>query len=55
MTPSTEPLYLGVDAGNSKTVAVLADRSGTVLGYGIARFLAWSTPGHVDPNGDSDV
>ncbi len=34
MTPSTEPLYLGVDAGNSKTVAVLADRSGTVLGYG---------------------
>ncbi len=34
MTPSTEPLYLGVDAGNSKTVAVLADSSGTVLGYG---------------------
>lgn len=28
------PLYLGVDAGNSKTVAVLADSSGAVLGYG---------------------
>jgi len=27
---------------------------GTMLGYGIARFLAWSTPGHVDSNGDSE-
>jgi N-acetylglucosamine kinase-like BadF-type ATPase len=27
-------LYLGVDAGNSKTVAVLADGAGAVLGYG---------------------
>jgi N-acetylglucosamine kinase-like BadF-type ATPase len=27
-------VYLGVDAGNSKTVAVLADHSGAVLGYG---------------------
>ena len=34
MTPSAQPLYLGVDAGNSKTVAVLVDSSGTVLGYG---------------------
>lgn len=30
------PLYLGVDAGNSKTVAVVADGSGAVLGYGRA-------------------
>jgi len=30
----TEPLYLGVDAGNSKTAAVLTDAGGTVLGYG---------------------
>ena len=34
MTPDVQPLYLGVDAGNSKTVAVLADGSGSVLGYG---------------------
>jgi N-acetylglucosamine kinase-like BadF-type ATPase len=34
VNPSAQPLYLGVDAGNSKTVAVLADSSGTVLGYG---------------------
>ena len=34
VTPSAQPLYLGVDAGNSKTVAVLADAAGTVLGYG---------------------
>jgi N-acetylglucosamine kinase-like BadF-type ATPase len=30
------PLLLGVDAGNSKTVAVVADCSGAVLGYGRA-------------------
>ena len=29
-----EPLYLGVDAGNSKTVALLCDATGTVVGYG---------------------
>ena len=28
------PLYLGVDAGNSKTVALLCDATGTVVGYG---------------------
>lgn len=36
MTGGAQPLYLGVDAGNSKTVAVLADRSGRVVGYGRA-------------------
>ena len=30
------PLVLGVDAGNSKTVAVVADLTGRVLGYGRA-------------------
>lgn len=35
MTPE-ERLYLGVDAGNSKTVAVVADASGAVRGYGRA-------------------
>lgn len=36
MRGRTAPLLLGVDAGNSKTVAVLADASGGVLGYGRA-------------------
>ena len=30
------PLVLGVDAGNSKTVAVVADVNGRVLGFGRA-------------------
>ncbi|GAA2757327.1 BadF/BadG/BcrA/BcrD ATPase family protein [Actinopolymorpha rutila] len=29
-----EPLHLGVDAGNSKTVALLCDEEGRVVGYG---------------------
>ncbi|SDR92877.1 BadF/BadG/BcrA/BcrD ATPase family protein [Actinopolymorpha singaporensis] len=29
-----EPLHLGVDAGNSKTVALLCDEDGRVVGYG---------------------
>ena len=36
MTEAVLPLLLGIDAGNSKTVAVVADTSGTVLGYGRA-------------------
>ena len=36
MSDAGEPLYLGVDAGNSKTVAVVADASGAVRGYGRA-------------------
>lgn len=36
MSRSGPPLLLGVDAGNSKTVAVIADCSGAVLGYGRA-------------------
>ncbi len=35
MTPAAG-WYLGVDAGNSKTVAVVADTRGTILGYGRA-------------------
>lgn len=34
MSAGGGPLFLGVDAGNSKTVAVLADGSGEVCGYG---------------------
>lgn len=34
MSTGGEPWYLGVDAGNSKTVAVLADGSGVVRGFG---------------------
>ena len=29
-----EPLVMGIDVGNTKTLAVVADRSGRVLGYG---------------------
>jgi N-acetylglucosamine kinase-like BadF-type ATPase len=36
MTEAAAPLLLGIDAGNSKTVAVVADASGAVLGYGRA-------------------
>ena len=36
MTVPGPPLLLGIDAGNSKTVAVVADASGTVRGYGRA-------------------
>jgi N-acetylglucosamine kinase-like BadF-type ATPase len=36
MTGPAGPLLLGVDAGNSKTVAVVADSSGAVRGYGRA-------------------
>jgi N-acetylglucosamine kinase-like BadF-type ATPase len=36
MTEAALPVLLGVDAGNSKTVAVVADASGAVLGYGRA-------------------
>lgn len=34
MTEEAAPLYLAVDAGNSKTAAVVADGAGEVLGYG---------------------
>lgn len=36
MSVGRSPLVLGVDAGNSKTVAVVADATGSVLGYGRA-------------------
>lgn len=36
MTVASHPLVLGVDAGNSKTVAVVADTTGKVRGYGRA-------------------
>lgn len=36
MTAAKHPLVLGVDAGNSKTVAVVADTTGAVRGYGRA-------------------
>ncbi|WP_375430603.1 N-acetylglucosamine kinase [uncultured Friedmanniella sp.] len=36
MNPGRPPVVLGVDAGNSKTVAVVANATGEVLGYGRA-------------------
>lgn len=32
-------------------LALLERGIGILLGYGFARFLAWSTPGHVETEG----
>ena len=36
MTAAGPPLVLGIDAGNTKTIALIADTAGTVLGWGRA-------------------
>ena len=36
MTGSTSGLVLGIDAGNTKTIALIADMSGRVRGWGRA-------------------